>query len=184
MTIEAILDGVIEREKGYVNHPDDRGGPTNWGITLATLSEWRKKPATEEDVKTLTRSEAKSIYRRMYVEKPGFEQVLLLSEKIADELVDTGVNMGPRTATMFLQRALNALNAGAAHYTDVATDGVLGPSTMSALAAYLRKRGAVGEIVMLRVLNSLQGARYIEIAERDRRQEAFVYGWFRERVVI
>ena len=42
MSIETIIDGVIRRERGYVHHPNDRGGPTNMGITAATLGHWRK----------------------------------------------------------------------------------------------------------------------------------------------
>ena len=30
-----LIDELIEREGGYVNHPADRGGPTRFGITEA-----------------------------------------------------------------------------------------------------------------------------------------------------
>ena len=33
--IEHLLDALIEREGGYVNHRADRGGPTRYGITEA-----------------------------------------------------------------------------------------------------------------------------------------------------
>ena len=32
-SIEQMIDDVIRREGGYVDHPRDRGGPTNFGIT-------------------------------------------------------------------------------------------------------------------------------------------------------
>jgi hypothetical protein len=36
--------------------------------------------------------------------------------------------------------------------------------------------------VMLKTLNCLQGARYIELAEHRQKNEEFVFGWIRARV--
>ena len=55
---------------------------------------------------------------------------------------------------------------------------------MEALGAFLRLRGADGETVMLKGLNVLQGARYIDLAESRPANESFVYGWLRTRVGI
>ena len=33
--VDVLIDELIEREGGYVNHPADRGGPTRFGITEA-----------------------------------------------------------------------------------------------------------------------------------------------------
>lgn len=57
---------VLEREGGYVNHPDDPGGATNMGITIKTLGAWRGRTATEAEVKRLTRAEAERIYHARY----------------------------------------------------------------------------------------------------------------------
>jgi lysozyme family protein len=64
--IDTILDEIIRREGGYVNHPADRGGPTKYGITAQTLGRWRKldRPATATEVKALTETEARAIYRQ------------------------------------------------------------------------------------------------------------------------
>lgn len=35
MTKDEIFNAILGKEGGYVNHPDDKGGPTNWGITQA-----------------------------------------------------------------------------------------------------------------------------------------------------
>ncbi len=35
MNFEPIIDAILRAEQGYVDHPNDRGGPTNHGITLA-----------------------------------------------------------------------------------------------------------------------------------------------------
>nr|WP_222532573.1 glycosyl hydrolase 108 family protein [Azospirillum sp. 412522] len=43
---EAIIDTILRREgwPRYTDRPSDRGGPTKGGITLATLTNWRKRP--------------------------------------------------------------------------------------------------------------------------------------------
>ena len=33
MDVDELIDALIDREGGYANHPSDRGGPTNFGIT-------------------------------------------------------------------------------------------------------------------------------------------------------
>ena len=63
-------------------------------------------------------------------------------------------------------------------------DGVIGPATLGALQAFLAQRGAEGETVLLRMLNALQGARYIEISDSRPANEDFTFGWFRTRVAM
>lgn len=180
MNIEQIIDGILVREGGYVDHAADRGGPTNLGITEKVARE----NGYTSDMRAMPQTFARDVYRRRYWLEPGFGKVALISDPIAEELADTGVNMGPATATKFLQRALNVLNQEAKLFADLVVDGGIGPGTLNALGAYLKSRGRAGEGVLLTALNCLQGARYIEIAEKDRKQEAFVYGWLRERVVL
>lgn len=175
---ERLVDQVIGREGGYVDHPSDRGGPTRWGITEAVARRYGYTGAMRE----LPREKAVAIYLKRYWEEPGFDQVAKLSEKIAEELFDTGVNMGQATAAMFLQRALNGLNARGKHYADIGADGDIGPGTIAALKAYLGRRGADGIVVMLKALNVLQGARYFEITPAQHPHEDFLYGWLRTRI--
>ncbi|PIL53378.1 hypothetical protein B4N88_17455, partial [Acinetobacter baumannii] len=54
-------------------------------------------------------------------------------------------------------------NQGKAGWSDLSVDGVYGPATLNALKNYLNKRGKEGEKVLVRVLNIMQGQRYIEI---------------------
>ena len=178
MTIDTLIDDVIDREGGFSNHPADRGGATCWGITQAVA----RAQGYAGDMRTLPRAEAAAIYRRLYWLRPGFNRVATRAPLVAAELFDTGVNMGPAVAAAFLQRALNALNRGAADYPDIALDGQLGARTLAALDAFLARRGAGAEAVLLKAIEALQGERYVALAERRPADEAFLYGWLANRI--
>jgi lysozyme family protein len=108
--------------------------------------------------------------------------VIVLSLPIAAELVDTGSNMGPPIATIFLQRCLNAFNLNGAKYPDIGVDGQCRDFTLRALTTFLDWRGEQGERVLLKALNCLQGERYIDLAEKRPKDETNVYGWTRKRI--
>lgn len=178
MTIEQLIDEVIDREGGYANHPADKGGETRWGITVAVA----RAQGYAGAMRSLPRDEAVAIYRRMYWLHPGFDQVARRSFDLAAELFDTGINMGPAVAASFLQRALNALNRGAADYPDVPLDGAVGPRTLAALDAFLVRRGTGAGQVLVRAMEALQGERYLALAEQRPANEAFLYGWLAHRI--
>lgn len=148
MTIDSLIDDVIDREGGFSDHPADRGGPTRWGITQAVA----RGQGYTGDMRQLPRDTAAAIYRRLYWLRPGFEGVAARAPLIAAELFDTGINMGPAVAAAFLQRALNALNRGASDYPDVALDGQLGARTLAALDAFIAQRGTGAEGVLLKAM--------------------------------
>ena len=158
-TIEHILDDVIRREGGYVNHPADRGGPTNFGITAQTLGAWRKlgRPATTAEVQALTEAEARAIYRQRYLTDPGFEAIS--HPALLQLLVDSAVHSGPKRAVQWLQSALG-----------VTADGVIGPKTRAALAQ--ADQGVLyGKVLAQRL-------RYLgRLITDDPRQSAFAAGW-------
>ena len=181
MSVDSIIEGVIGREGRYSNHPADRGGETMWGITKATA----RRNGYAGPMRDLPREVAKSIYMNEYVVRPGFAAIIPISEKVAEELVDSGVNLGPSVPSRWLQVALNALNNRGKLYSDIVEDGDIGPATLNALNAYFRKRkGKEGEAVLLTALNCLQGARYIELATKRTANEAFLYGWLRTRIAL
>jgi lysozyme family protein len=176
--IDRLIEEVIEREGGYVDHPADRGGPTRWGITEAVA----RRQGYLDDMRHLPQSDAVAIYKRLYWIAPGFDKVAEKAPKLAAELFDTGINMGTGTATGFLQRALNALNRNARDYGDLTVDRRIGPATLLALHAFFRKRGTGGEDVLLKAVEALQGAHYVRLAETRPSQEAFLYGWIANRI--
>ena len=175
---DQLIDGLIDREGGYVDNPADKGGPTCFGITEAVA----RANGYAGDMRQLPRDEAAAIYQRLYWLRPSFDQVAQRSGAVAAELFDTGVNMGPAVAATFLQRALTALNRNGSDYPDLVPDGRIGPQTLAALDAFLKVRGSSGEMVLLRALEALQGERYLRLAERRPANEAFLYGWLANRI--
>ena len=174
-----LIEELIEREGGYVNHPDDKGGPTRFGITESVARAHGYAGA----MALLPRDEAAAIYRRLYWLRPRFDAIAQRAPQVAAELFDTGANMGPAVATTFLQRALTALNRNGQDYPDLVPDGRAGPRTLAALEAFLKERGnSGGEAVLLRALEALQGERYLRLAERRPANEAFLYGWLANRI--
>lgn len=115
-----LLDAIIQREGGFVDHPADRGGPTKYGITLATLAAWRGRTVTRDDVRGLTIDEARAIYEARYIRQPGYD--CIEDVRLREQVVDAAVLHGPTRATQWLQEI-----AG------VKADGVLGPVTVRAL---------------------------------------------------
>ena len=179
MEVDRMIDELIEREGGFVSHPADKGGPTCFGITEAVA----RANGYAGPMRLLPREEAAEIYKRLYWLRPRFDEVAARSPRLAAELFDTGVSMGPAVAATFLQRALTALNRGGKDYPDLVPDGRIGPMTLFALDAFLETRGKEsGAIVLLRALEALQGERYLRLAERRPANEAFLYGWLANRI--
>lgn len=182
MSIQTIIDAAIEREGGskYTNNPSDKGGPTRWGITEKVA----RAHGYIGDMRDLPRAVAVAIYTHDYVNAPGFHKVIAVSPIIGEELVDTAINMGPGLPGPWLQRCLNVLNQQARTFPDLVVDGDLGQASIAALRTILATRGKDGELVIMRMLNSMQGARYIELTEARAKNEDFLFGWFLTRVVM
>lgn len=178
MSFEGIIDRVLAAEKGYVDNPADRGGPTNHGITLAVA----RANGYKGEMKDMPVSLAREIYSNRYILEPKFDKVGAVDMVIAEELIDTGVNMGPHRAAEFLQRWLNGFNDTGSRYANLFVDGRVGQVTLDALRAFLQWRGAKGQKVMLKALNGIQANRYLEITESDQSQRRFLFGWVSERV--
>jgi len=176
---------TLVHEGEYVSDPRDRGGETYKGIARRRHPGWegwaridkakrrRGFPASLRSDAAL-QAEVGNFYRRTFWEP--LQGDALPDQAIAEELFDSAVNMGLTRATEFLQRALNVLNRGGKLYADLVVDGDLGSKTLAALHAYLKKDPAE---LLLKVLNVLQGAHYIQLMTQSPVQEAFARGWFK-----
>lgn len=177
---EQIINGIIDREGGYVNDPRDSGGETMYGITVAVA----RKYGYSGRMAALPRETAFKIYESLYWKSLSLDQVEAIAPRVAAEMADTGVNMGTGRAAGFLQRSLNALNREQSDFNDLIVDHKIGGGTILALQTYIQRRGTEGERVLVCMLNCLQGAFYVELAEKRQKDERFVYGWFLHRVSL
>jgi lysozyme family protein len=164
MSIDTLIDRLIQREGGYVNHAADRGGPTNWGITQATLSAWRERSVSAADVQAMGRDEAKAIYRDRYFTRPGFDGVQ--DPELQELVFDFAVHSGPGAAAKGLQTALKDMGL----YRG-AIDGGFGPQSQAALRAcrnipelYYRLKCERFEL-------------FLRFIGRDPQQAVFATGW-------
>jgi lysozyme family protein len=114
---EDIIADILRREGGYVDHPADKGGSTNKGITLVTLRRYMPG-ATLDDLKSLTDAMALTIYSRLYVSPLAY----VTGYGLKALMVDMAVNHGQENAERMLQAALG-----------VKVDGDVGPMTLTAL---------------------------------------------------
>lgn len=124
MNFTEALKHVLKHEGGYIDHPNDPGGETNFGITVAVARE----NGYLGDMRTIPMSVVESIYKRKYWDKVRADE---MPESVRFALFDYAVNSGPSAAIRALQRVLG-----------VADDGVLGPMTLAAAQAQSDGLGA------------------------------------------
>ncbi|MHC2992833.1 hypothetical protein OB13_15055 [Pontibacter sp. HJ8] len=179
--IKPALSITLAHEGYYVNDPADKGGETYRGIARKHNPNWsgwtiidaqkRKAyfPANLKEVMSSLEVYVERHYKKEYWDVNNLD--LISSQSIANELFDTGVNMGVGIAAKFLQQALNLCNRNQVDYKDILVDGSIGPVTIKTLNSHGRQAS------VLKALNVLQGKRYVEICERDPSQEKFFMGW-------
>ncbi len=179
MAIAAIISVVVVVEGPYVDNKKDPGGKTKYGITEKTA----RADGYQGDMRDLTRDQAKSIYARNYALKPGYDKIVLRSKALGEEVIDTGVNLGPPRASCFVQTALNSLNRQQKDYGDVSVDCAVGPATLAAFDALAKKRGnrKACELV-LKLVEAQQGAHYLSLAKGNSKFEEFMVGWADHRL--
>ena len=113
---ERAFTDLIGNEGGYSNNPNDPGGETMYGITVAVA----RRNGYMGQMKDMSLNMAKIIYRYEYW-NDAFDQ---LPYPVAFQLFDAAVNSGPNTAAKWMQRALG-----------VVVDGKIGPKTIEAAKA-------------------------------------------------
>lgn len=171
--VAAIIAAVFAVEGGYVNHPNDPGGETIYGITEAVARECGYRGS----MKDMPKSFAFSCYNDKYVVKPGFFPLVEIDEVVAEEVIDTGVNMGPPRPSRFFQRAVNEVCG-----STLTVDGKIGARTLD---TWRSCRERVGRPACVSVLNSLdrqQAAEYARLVGVNPKLKVFYRGWLNHRI--
>lgn len=181
-----ITSGI---EGGYVYDPEDAGGETYCGISRNASPDWRGwiiidalKSKYQRDRLKLELSKDDGL--KKLVTSLFFEQywnanrlTAISNQAIANEVYDTGVNMGVGVAATFLQEAYNLLSNNGKNYHPIAEDGKIGIITIMAINNHPKQK----ELLM--TLNILQGAKYVDICRNNPAQQKFFAGWI-QRVSV
>jgi lysozyme family protein len=152
---ETAVAVVLSNEGGLTDDPNDPGGLTNFGIS--------QKQYPDVDIKNLTQTSAKIIYYRDYWQRYGLNQ--LLSQEVANKILDLVVNIGPVPAIRLLQQAIGYFLAG-----PLVADGKLGPQTAS----------LASEVPDEKLLPELRARACAYHASLN--QPSFILGWCRRDV--
>jgi lysozyme family protein len=170
---------TMAHEGGWSNHVNDTGGETWKGIARKKHPDWPGWQLVDR-AKTGNFPANLASYPNLQTLVEMFYKVkfwdylkldLVNNQKIANELFDTAVNMGQGVAALFLQRSLNVSNRNGKDYAELQVDGNIGPVTISTLNNHPRQEQ------VLKLLNTLQGAKYIGICEANPSQEIFLNSW-------
>ncbi|HID4535093.1 TPA: glycoside hydrolase family 108 protein [Klebsiella pneumoniae] len=106
-----ISSVILQHEGGYVNDPNDRGGETNMGITIATWRAYAPSDlgieATTNTLRNMTKEQAEIIYYNHYWEPKGFCKIETI--KIALMLYDWTITSG-RAVTQVRKMLHNEYN--------------------------------------------------------------------------
>ncbi|MCE1205228.1 MAG: hypothetical protein LWW79_11555 [Holophagaceae bacterium] len=161
--LDEALAFTLGNEGGYVNHPADPGGATNFGIIQKNLTKWNAahpELGFPPSVRDLTMDQARTIYRTEY-----WRWDAIADPAIAIKLFDIGVNCGTGTSIRLLQRAVNLLVN-----PPIDTDGKLGPGTLGAANAQAPE-------ALMQALCRIQKEHYQSLVASDPSQSVFLKGW-------
>ena len=151
-----LIPFILKWEGGFSNHPLDKGGPTNKGITFSTFRSFHPA-ATVNDLKNMTEDQWFAIFIDGYWDPWRADEIK--NQSVANIVVDWAWASGVTTSIKQVQRILG-----------VKVDGIVGRQTLSALNNTNQQE----------LFNDIRNARYrfIEaIIERDPSQAVFRRGW-------
>lgn len=175
---------TMGHEGCYSWDPTDAGGETYRGISRVYNPSWagwdiieaeRNSSYFPQHLQSVTDLQfaVESFYKEKYWDINRLDE---FDQVFANEIFDTGINLGVVRAAKFLQRALNYLNRNEKLFPELVDDGILGNKTFSAMIRIAHEKD--GE-VLLKIMNVLQGMHYLNYMNKSPVQEKYARGWFK-----
>jgi lysozyme family protein len=179
------FEHTMGMEGGYANDPTDAGGETFMGVSRVYNPGWygwilidaeKDEPdfpfclGDDDDLYDAV----EDFYKDKYWDVNRLDS--FGSQAVAEEMFDTGVNMGIGRAARFLQKSLNYLNRDGRLFNELVVDGAIGPASLKVLKIVIDDGD---EIVLLAMLNTLQGNHYMNYMDKNPSQKKYARGWFK-----
>jgi len=184
------IDKLFKNEGKYSNLSGDTGGETYRGISRNYNKSWEgwkiiDEKKNKDDFPYNLDSDIKlnNLIQKFYKENYWlkFSGNLIPSQLIANELLDTSVNIGIKTSNEFFQKSLNILNRNQKLYKDLIVDGLIGRKTIKSLIIILSNKE---EELLYKILNIYQGQYYLNITDYNKIYEKFIRGWLSRVKII
>ena len=165
--IRQIINSVLKHEGGFVDHPADRGGKTNYGITGYSWDFHCKRYARQQTpIEDITKNDAIEFYTRTF-EGLGLPEIE--NSGLWYPIFDFYVNAGSH-AIRRLQEACNYYGC------DLTVDGYMGPDTIQAVNS-MPKKCPIDAFINIYAAKRL--SYYIDIVEHNPSQMVFLNGWLK-----
>jgi type VI secretion system secreted protein VgrG len=164
------MNVIFKHEGGLADNPHDKGGITNFGITIGFLKtdELCQKyfghplPVTRDDIRNMSKDLAQQIYKNEIWDYNRYGEIS--DNKIATKVFDCTVNMGEGWGETFAQQAANRCGQS------LAVDGQVGPKSIAGI-------NACNPDQFLKEYCQQQKERYEHIVLKDPSQSIFLKTW-------
>lgn len=161
-----IIWDIIETEGGYVNHPADKGGPTKYGITQRTYSEYVGREVSINEVRNLSKEMAFDIYQSRYLIKPRI--TMIQNEFLKYLMLDMSVHHGPVRSIRMTQQVVNSTELFSLN-----ADGILGPISENAINTTYDYMGRY----FTNIISHKRADFMRSIVDNNPSQKVFLKGW-------
>jgi lysozyme family protein len=162
-SFQPAIANSLKWEGGLVKLENDKGGITNFGISLKFLKSINPN-ATEQNIKNLTMQDAKLLLYKYFWLPNNYQDIK--SQKIASKVFDIAINCGAYMANIFLQSATNLLD----YSPPILEDGIIGPKSIAAIN--LCNQAALYDTLKYNAI-----AYYIALIVANKTQSVFKEGW-------